>query len=277
MPNNEFQPNHRVLSAFIKWIEQNTFDPQHAKNWARLYRADPQAAMCEATFWAVFKDCGVTVEPNADLTGAKQTPDFRCSKDSSMFYAEITCIRVDTATRKTALESEPRPGEGAKNYRHLNDAIFQECVNKTTQCANLDAPCVLAVGTFHHRASVLGVRRTFMEWLLTGEASIGWDFDPKLGQCVGESYQVTSFRSATFTRMTRLQSVEHVRQPISALLVGGFGCNPPQLFGLLHPNPVREFDPQLLARVPFCRQRIDVQAGRVSTEWIQTPDNWDDE
>lgn len=273
--NADFEPNHRVLDAFVRWLEQGRFDQQHARNWAKLYHADPEAAMCEATFWAVLSDCGVDVEPNADLIGAKQAPDFRCHRNGRAFYVEVTCIRVETATRESGLKSEPQPGEGASPYRHLNDLIFQECVNKTRQCSNLDAPCVLAVGTFHHRGSILGIRKTFMEWLLTGEASIGWEFDPHLGMCVGEPYQVTSFRSAAFTRLSPIAGIESRRQPISALLVGGFGCDPPQVLGLLHPNPVREFPAALLDRIPFCIQRIDLRAARVSSEWIQTPDEWE--
>jgi len=271
---NEFRPNQRVLNAFVPWIEQNVFDRQHARNWARLYRADPEAAMCEATVWAVLNDCNVTVAPNADLTGRKAAPDFLCHKDGSKFYVEATCIRSDTATRGTALASIPCPGSSAGWYRPLNDAIFQECVNKTGQCANLDAPCVLAVGTFHHQASVLGVQKTFIEWLLTGETRIAWDFDPERGECVGEPYQITDFRSAAFTRRSKLEGIEHARHPISALLVGGFGCQPVRVYGVVHPNPVREFDPIHLHRIPFCLQRIDVQTATVSTEWVQTPDDW---
>lgn len=275
MSETTFQPNHKVLNAFIKWIESPRFDPQHAEKWARLYTDNPEAAMCEATFWAVLHDSGVDVEPNADLTGSKQCPDYRCMKDGAKFYVEVTCIQIDTATRESGLQSIPDGKTGAQFYHHLNDAIFNKCVNKTPQCAGLEAPCLLAIGTFHFQGSVLGVKKTFMEWLLTGEASIGWKFDARLGKCVGKPYQVTSFRSATFTRLTRLEGIEQVRQPISAVLVGGFGCDPVNLFGLLHPNPVREFDPGLLNRIPFCRQRIKMLEATVSAEWIQTPEDWE--
>ncbi len=233
--NDSFRPNHRVLDAFVAWIEQPCFDRQHARNWAHLYNADPEAAMCEATFWAVLADCGVVLEPNADLTGRKAAPDFRCRKGSQTFYVEVTCIQTRTATRKTSLD--PTPADGAGEFGHLNDAIVEECRKKTPQCANLDAPCLLAVGTFHFQASTLAVQALFMEWLLTGETAIGWDFDPQLGRGVGDPYQVTSFRSASFSRLSKLVGVEHIRHPISALLVGGLGCEPPRLFRITASEP----------------------------------------
>jgi hypothetical protein len=219
-------------------------------------------------------DCGVTVSPNADLTGTRPTPDFFCIKEDSKFYVEVTCIRAQTATNKTSLESIPRSAHAASNYESLNSAICGECVNKTPQCANLDAPCLLAIGTFHFQASVLGVQRMFMEWLLTGEPIIAFSYAPRLGHIVGELHQATRFRSATFTRYSKLEGIEHARRPISALLVAGLGCDPAHIFGLLHPSPSREFNPALLHRIPFCRQKIDIGTGTVSTKWMQTPTNW---
>lgn len=272
-----FQPNRRVMNAFIQWIEQPYFNQQHARNWAQLYKCDPEAAMCEATFWAVLSDCGVTVTPNADLTGRSPSPDFLCFKNGVKFYVEVTCIQTETATRETALQSIPAGKSATSYYRPLNDAVFRQCVNKTPQCANLDAPCLVGVGTFHFQGSVLGVRKHFVESLLTGEPSIAMDFDEHAGRCVGDPYEITQFGSATFTRNSKIKGIEHSRRPISGLLLGGLGCDPVHVLGVLHPSPVREFDPDMLCRIPFCRQKIDLQAGIVSTEWIQTPDDWDGE
>ena len=262
-----FEANQRVRDEFIRWIEQPQFNPQHAKNWARLYINDPEAAMCEATYWAVMSDCGVSVAPNADLTG-KPAPDFVCLKTERKFYVEVTCIREETATRQTGLNPNPSFDGKASSYASLNDAIFHECISKTPQCAGLDAPCIIAIGTFHHQASILGVREVFIECLLTGQTNIGVQFDATEGRCVGEPYEMTRFRSAAFTRIAK-SSVEHARHPISGVLVGGFGCSPPAIFGALHPSPVREFDPTILDRIPFCCQAINLEAGTVGTHWIR--------
>lgn len=264
----QFQPDTGVLREFIRWIEQ--FDKRHARAWALRYKADAEAATCEAMFWGVLTDCGVTVEPNADLTGGKRAPDFVCHKHGQKFYVEVTCIHIDTATEHTALEHMPKTGGGF--YSPLNDAIFKEVVSKTPQCANLDAPCVLAIGTFHHCASASCVCKIFTEWLLTGVSQIGFHFDPRLGQVVGEPFELTHLKSATFVRPSNLVGVEPARQPVSALLIAGFGCKPPPILGALHPNPAREFAPQLLDRIAFCWLKTDVLAATMTTEWTFVPE-----
>jgi hypothetical protein len=262
----DFRPNPRVLNEFVRWIEQPQFNPLHAKAWAKRYKNDPEGAMCEASVWAVLHDCGVTVEPNPNTT-----PDFLCWNGGVKFYVEVTCIQVETATRKTNLRPIPEI-QKATSYQSLNEAIRGESINKTGKCANLDAPCVLAIGTFHPNASALAVNEKFMEWLHT-DPCIGMDFDPRAGQIVGEPYQVARLRKSVFRQLFEVGGVHHVRRPISALIVGGFGYEPPRLFGLLNPAPAREFDPRLLARIPFCVERADILKGQISVEWIQTGEN----
>ncbi len=265
----EFRPDTRVLDKFINWIEQ--FDQRHARMWGHLYNADPEAATCEAMYWGVLTDCGVHVEPNADLNAGQRAPDFVCQKDDHKFYVEVTCIRIETATGQTSLEHIP--ADGAAHYRPLNDAIYNEVVSKTPQCANLDAACVLAIGTFHYHASVSCIRKAFVEWLLTGETSLAWHFDPRRGQAVGEPFETTRLKSATFVRPSRLVGVEPARQPISALLVAGFGAEPPSILGAVHPHPVRELDPMLLNRIPSCRLKVDITTATLSTEWTHDPES----
>ena len=263
-----FQPDARVLDKFISWIEQ--FDLRHARAWAHRYKADPEAGTCEAMSWGVLTDCGVAVEPNADLTGAKKAPDFVCRKDDRKFYVEVTCIRIDTASEHSALPPVFTPG--ARTYRPLNDAIFAEVTAKTPQCANLDAPCVLAVGTFHYHASVSCIRKTFVEWLLTGETSIARYFDPRRGEAVGRPFQSTNLKSATFLKPSPLIGVEPARKPISAVVVAGFGCTPPHVYGVIHPYPVHEFVPNLLDIIPFCRVKYDIRKAIITTEWTRDPE-----
>src|SRR5690606_18178231 len=142
-----------------------------ARNWALLFKTNPEAAMCEATFWGILTDCGVDISPNADLKSGRVAPDFRCRKNGFEFYLEVTCIQIETATAKTGMKHPFQ--KGASMYSLLNGAICQECIQKTPQCASVDAPCILGIGTFHGAASALCVSKTPMEWLLTGEQSIG--------------------------------------------------------------------------------------------------------
>jgi hypothetical protein len=257
----DFVPNHKVLDHFVTWIEQADFDPKYAKKWGQRYLADPQAAMCEASFWAILTDSGVTVRPNPKDAG----PDFVCCKNGVTFYVEATCIKIDRASRQTGMVFTPGEACISRHTQSLNLAILQECKDKTPQCAGLDAPCVLAIGTFHREASALVVRKLHMEWLLLDPA-IGFDFDPKIGQLVGESYPVTDLRNSLFTKLTEA-GPEHLRHPISSLLVAGLGCGDPRIFGIENPQPIHAFDPTLLDRIAFCSQEIDFRSGTISARW----------
>lgn len=154
----------------------------------------------------------------------------------------------------------------------MNEGIRGEIINKTAKCANLDAPCVLGVGTFHYHASTVAVKKSFIEWLHT-DACISLGFDPRAGQIVAEPYQVARRRKSVFVQLFDGGGVAHVRRPISALLVGGFGCEPARIFGLLNPAAAHEFDPGLLERIPFCVETTNLSQGEVSVEWIQVGEN----
>lgn len=260
-----FKPDTHLIRLFKRWIEQ--FDIQHARNWARLYKDDPEAAMCEATFWGVLMDCGVRVKPNADLSGEEKRPDFECWQDSQKFYVEVTCITIEKTTRQTGLENADESGGEALAYSPLTRAVFGECVGKAEQCSNQDAPCLLAVGTFHIRASRCCIRKVLLEDLLTGELHHTKGFDPLEGKAIGEPYLTTRLESSSFVKPSSKSAFEYARKSISGLLLGGFGCAPPQVYGLLHPKPARAFNLGLLRRIPFCELRYDIPNASVFVEW----------
>jgi hypothetical protein len=248
----------------LQWLEG--FDEQHARNWGLLYNNDAEAAMCEAAFWGVLTDCGVTVEPNADLLNGSSAPDFRCTKDGFEFYFEATCIKIETATRKTGLQHPPR--RGCSHYSLLNGAICNECVQKAAQCGSVDASCVLGVGTFHSHAAHVCIDKIAMEWLLTGEQMIGLDVDTRLGRAVGETYSTTDLHCATFFRSLKgTDALTIARSPISAVVVGGFVAEP-QVFGVCHPKPLHEFRRDVLSRIEFCQLKPGYEGGSMETEWI---------
>jgi len=172
-----FRPDTELIKKFVNWIER--FDVRHARNWARLYCAEPEAAMCEATYWGLLTDCGVEVIPNTDLTGDAKGPDFACCKDGHHFFVEVTCIRIATAIDKTSL-GHPTSSK-SQHYSNLNNSIFWECQNKTPQCGRANDPCLVAVGTFHFPASALCVTKHHLEDLLTGEPLLALDVDVSRG------------------------------------------------------------------------------------------------
>lgn len=259
-----FTPDTKLIRLFLDWLE--SFDEQHARNWGLLYKDNLEAAMCEATFWGILRDCGVDVEPNADLLTGQKAPDFRCEKNGCEFYFEVTCIGIQTATEQTGL---PHPTEpGARHYSLLNRAIWNACSKKTPQCSSVDAPCIVGVGTFHTAASALCVSMEWLEWLLTGEESIAWQFDPERGHAVGDPYAVTELHSAAFFKQLKDEGELHsARSSISAVLVGGFSP-PPEVYGILNPDPIHAFDRAALDPIKFCRLLPGYESGEMQTEWI---------
>jgi len=207
----------------------------------------------------------VTVYPNEDLTGAEQRPDFRCAYVGDTFYVEVTCISTTKATEETGLNPE-KPG--STNYRPLNDSVFEACRAKAPQCGNLDNPALVAVCTFHGPAAMLSFSKGRVDMLLTGETKITWNIDIQTGSQVGETFQSTDFRSAAFLRPNKQNGFGFARNSISGLLLCGVGFEPPNVVGILHPNPARPFRPQVFPHTAFCEVQIDNASGTLSTTWI---------
>ena len=244
-----FQPDASLADEHRRWLKG--FGPQHLINWEKLLNSDPEAAMCEAQIRSLLANSNVDVKPSEDLAGDHKAPDFLCERNKEGFYVEVTCISIDKATNVTGLIHPTTPG--SSGFRPLNDAIFEASRQKTPQCADKDLPCLVAVGTFHFDASCICVQKFHMESLLTGEPLITHDIDTATGQPIGETYETTRLRSATFLRPDREDPMSHARNPISGMLICGLGCHPPNLLGVLHPSPVREFDRRLLPDIEFCR------------------------
>ena len=211
------------------------FNDQYLRNWENLLSSDNEAAMTEAYVRRILQQHGVTVEPNEDLTGNTRQPDFKCQKEGYKFYVEVTCINIEKVVKETGLPHH-LPDHKARHYSLLNDAFWDACKRKASQCGNCDASVIIAVGTFHYRASCTCLAKPHVEMLLTGETSIACNLDTKKGSVVGAPYQITGLRSAVF-----LNNSGFARDSISALLVCGLGAEPPTILGIRHPNPKHSF------------------------------------
>ncbi|HEX7447773.1 MAG TPA: hypothetical protein VF306_09525 [Pirellulales bacterium] len=260
-----FQPNPALEHRYRKWLGQ--FDPRYTRSWEKTFRSLPQAAMCEATFWKILTDRGVTVQPNEDLTGATKAPDFLCTKDGSKFYVEVTCILSDTTARKTSLPAAlPNRVLHPFDVWGFNKAVQAECQQKVRQCGNVNAPCLLAVGTFHSAASSCCVKKLLLSGLLTGNMSIGWAVNLRVPRNRSTIRQTATLRNAPFACAAG-SSIQPRWMPISALLLGGFGVVPWRRFGIEHPAPTRAFDIGLLPDIEFCRLAAHRTDGLLRTEW----------
>ncbi|HUX02024.1 MAG: hypothetical protein WBD63_04305 [Phycisphaerae bacterium] len=234
--------NHR------NWLA--SFGNNRLMEWERRFAADPEAAVVEACTREFLQEHVAEVKPAEDPTSGG--PDFCCVQASHHFYVETTCMKEDAVTQATGLSPLPK---GAFDFGPLTQKVLDECRNKARQCSGLDAPCLLAIGILHPAASTICFNRDFVPEVLTGDTMITMRFDAKRGQAVGKPYQTTDLHNAAFLRpLTRSDDdLDHLaRRSISGLLLCGFGCNPYNVNGVLHPKSVRPFDRALLPDVPFC-------------------------
>ena len=192
---DELECEHR------EWL--SNFDGRYLTRFANVKSGNYEAAMTEAAVRRLLQQHGVNVEPNEDLDGSSQQPDFACTKSGAKFFVEVTCISIDKVVEETHL---PYPTEsGARHYSMLNDSFWSACKGKAKQCSGLDHPTLVAVGTFHTAASVLCVSKPHVDMLLTGETKIAWNIDVRTGGPVGDTFLQTELYSAAFLRPDRTE------------------------------------------------------------------------
>jgi hypothetical protein len=246
-----------------RWL--SSFDQQHWANWEKLLKTDSEAALCEAAVRRLLQSYGVTVEPNEELTGA-QRPDFRCSIGDLVFYVEVTCISINMAEKKSGIKDD-QSRFAPFNVMGMTEAVFAECVNRAPQCASLDGPCLLALGTFHAMAAILGFTKVLVGCVLTGKTKLAWKMNITTAEQNGDTYQTTEFQAAAFLKPDKTQEVGFARGSISGILLCGLGTVPGQCLGVLHPNPAREFDDLLLPSIEFGKVELDRAARALSVQW----------
>lgn len=260
-----------LISKHRAWLKP--FGKQRLKKWEDLLKSNPEGAICEAATRKLLSEHGVVVEPYEDPSSGG--PDFRCTKDNKCFYVEVTCISKDAATKKTGLSDElPKPSR-VQRFGIPTQKIFYEIRNKTSQCSNLDAPCILVIGTLHFQAGAVcfskPLNKKVAEHLLIGTPQITIKIDPEQGRAISNTYKTTELRDSAFIRFQKTSDgqVDFVRNPVSAILLCSFGCRPFEVVGALHPNPNYQFDRNLLPNIEFGRiVQGSLETGCLKAEWI---------
>lgn len=260
-PNDELNAladEHRV------WL--SSFDAQYLKNWEKLHAADYEAAMTEASVRRMLQGQKVAVEPNEKLTGICGGPDFRCYFGGDCFYVEVTCISIASAEQRTGIIDGVN-GFSPFNVTGMVQAIFNNCVNKAPQCADLDGPALVVVGTWHGAAAMAGFQKVLVNMVLTGKTKMAWTIDIRGGQQVGDTYQTTELEAAAFLRPDKTQQVGFARSSISGVLAFAAGLGTRPAIGVLHPNPARSFDPTMLRGVEFGQVEVDCASSQLIVRW----------
>ncbi len=259
----------RLIGGHRKWLMR--FDRVHLGAWDNLFKNDnSEAALCEAGTRQLLQELDVSVEPYP-LGGNDRNPDFKCEKDNNYFYVDATCVMKDTATRRSTLDDVPH-NQRASSYSLLTEAYFRKADKKASQFENLNAPCMIAIGTLHFQGGALCFNKNSAEEILTGQSGIGIQISKRTGGAVGEPYNSTSLEAAPFLNARKIicdePRIQPVRQTISAVLLCPFGTHPVEYIGILHPKPYYEFDRDLLPCIKFCRLKAGWERGIYIPEWI---------
>ena len=262
----------RMLEQYVKEIKSHrdwlqSFDDVYTTQWEKLLKRNPEAAICEAATRQLLQKHGLEVEPNEDPSVGG--PDYLCRRGDNQFYVEVTCISKNAATKATGLIDDPL--RASWDYEDMTKKIFGEICSKTPQCSNLDAPCIIAIGTLHSVAGCCCFDKLAAGELLTGTSFITATINTETRELTRQPYEATNLESAAFVRPTKTLtgSIEYARNPISAVLLCAFGCDPSKAVGALHPNPNHYFDRTLLPSIEFGRLSEGcLQTGQFKVEWV---------
>jgi hypothetical protein len=263
-PDEMLKQYANEIQSHREWLQ--SLDQGCATKWEKLLKADPEAAICEAATRELLERHDVTVRPNEDLSAGG--PDYLCTRVGEHFYLEVTCISKDAATTATKLPD--KCPSGPETYAYMTKKILWKLSNKTSQCAGMDGPTLVAICTLHSQAGDLCFDDLAAEELLTGIAYITHDLNTETHEPVGNTYESTRLEGLAFIRHVKASPnwLEHARNPVSAVLLCGFGSFPPSVLACLHPNPNYPFDRTLLPQIKFCRLVEGYLTGHFKVEWI---------
>lgn len=259
----EFPTSWRsACDAHYEWLVSQ--DSASAKQWLDHMRSPDEAQREGAVAEALAREYFVPRSSGVELVDRRGSggADFRFFSDESSFLVEVTNISTIRATSSTGLE--PSVGKNsAQFYSLLTQQIRDELQSKAGRLAkvSLSEPVLVAVTLLHFQASAICVGKNHIEELLLGKRHIGWTFDPRIGQAVGDPENVTTLHPSLFFRLKPdllrpgRQFAELTCKHISGVVVMGLGVAPPSppVLGVLHPEALYPFKTEWLADVPFGR------------------------
>jgi hypothetical protein len=250
------------IDAHVAWL-QSSGDSQRVKRWRKFVTDRPENAICESLVRGFLAKNGLEVILAEDAsTGG---PDFKCSVADKCFYVEVTCIERDAAI--TGLESNSL--EDDFFYGLMTNKFHEKCVKKANQCSRFkDAPCLLAICCLHEQASMLCFSKSAIEETLTGTRTISWKCVSQIDEAMEPIRETTQLESSVTIRPSNEQGIDEARQSISGLLLCGFGCNPNNIYGVLHQSPARPFERELLPSVEFCKLAESYRRSVIEVEWV---------
>ncbi len=264
-----FHIDQQPIAEHRTWLDQ--FAAKHRRSWEKDLSNDPEAACCEAGFRRLLQANGSSVTPNERTNSKGGTPDFRCESADGPFYFEATCLQIKTIVDKYALSPDigDLPKMEAFGEKDVIPLFFEKCRRKADQCAGMDAPSVLGIGTFHRTAGWFSLEVDRVDELLAGTQEFRIFFDSTRNGIAGGPAPLTSLNESFALRYgASTEDVQRARRSISAVVL----AYPDRaifdrVIGVVHPDASRPFNPKLIPKVAFRRLVINDSQGWCEPRW----------
>ena len=257
-----------VVDSYWVFLARNKYDAHLHRFKQRLTSGSKAAAEAEAVVFSFLWSSRVRPDIFEDIsTGG---PDFICQpNEKDKFLVEVTSLESGAVARRSTLPDKI-DGRGGGAFGLITENLRRAVGAKAFQLANYPHPRVLAIASSHVFATIL-MDALPAQNLLISDPMISY----RIGDPTGRATQVTDLQRSAFLRTDKSRTkIVPCRQSISAILLVAMCWNQAHIVGILHPEPVVAFDPELLRQVPYVRlKNWPITNGSLEPEWIESAEN----
>jgi hypothetical protein len=256
-----------VVEGYKCFLARNHYDA-HWGMFERRLASDRKAAEAEAVVFSLlwFEKMHPDVFEKVGAGG----PDFQCQPSPGAgFLTEVTSLDSTAVSHQSGLPLKIT-GAGGQAYGLITDKLLSAVKGKTRQLGGQALPGVLVI-TSDYDFSCLLMDSGPAQRLLTGDVY----FTVPIGGGRDSADLCTDLDNAAFCRRMAVLDpegnvmFESCRRSISAILLVTIHPDESSVVGLLHPDPVRPFDPSWFPEVSFVRLRDwPITGGKLGTEWV---------
>ncbi len=231
-----------AMDEHVEWLR--AIDDARACNFQRMRKSNREGAAAEALVAGHLRAWVEKVEPFEEP--GRGGPDFCCTQDGQRFYVEVTALATDAVQKSSWIPDDPKWEGGSVGS--ISRIVRSSLSDKADQCANRDAPVLVALA-IHHSWVSMDVRRLVRDVLISDESYM-LAISPDHPMPTESGQFVTRLSHAIFMA-TEQSGVTPKRQSISGVLLFGLGIHPPRVVGLLNGSACRLFNVGLLPMIEF--------------------------
>ena len=254
-----------LVDNYICFLEEEVSQRQLNEYRVRLEN-NKGGAESEAVAYHFFK--GKVEQVQVYETLNEGGVDFQCQTDASKFVVEVTHLDSESVSEMSGLENELT--SGVRAYSKINPILFNTVSRKASQMSGYECPGILIIACSHlHAGALLGTIDA--EWLLTGNNKIEMSAFREAGGFTSVK-NVTEMENSCFLRWNA--DWEPAHRDISAILFFDISGASAFVLGILHPDPIHKYSPELLPSTPFVRlKKWPPEHGRLEIEWVKHVNN----